>query len=281
MAPGSHHSFISRVHAALDTFHPTERRLAEAILNFPGQIASYTATELARMAGVSNATVTRFVRKIGYPSFEDARQAVRSEQGAGAALFRVGADGPGLENGLLRHLKQSCLNLEQTLSGTSTATVDAVVDRMITAPHLWVLGHRAGQPFARYLAWQVLQVRSGVTVLPRDGETMAESLAAVERDDCVILFALRRPPKLLAALSGQLARTNAAVAIIGDLNSLEDLPARWHLPCMTASAGPLFNHVGVMALCGLIASRVVERSGPRARRRLSRIEDIHEALDEL
>jgi DNA-binding MurR/RpiR family transcriptional regulator len=281
MTTGAHQSFVSRVHAALDTFHPTERRLAEAILNFPGQIASYTATELARMAGVSNATVTRFVRKIGYASFEDARQAVRSEQGAGAALFRVGADGSELENGFLRHLEQSRLNLDQTLAATNAAMIDAVVARMLAAPHLWVVGHRAAQPFARYLGWQVLQVRSGVAVLPRDGETMAESLAAIERDDCVILFALRRPPKLLPALAHQLARTGASVALVGDLNALEDLPARWHLPCQTASAGPLFNHVGVMALCGLLASCAVERSGPRARRRLSRIEDIHDSLDEL
>jgi DNA-binding MurR/RpiR family transcriptional regulator len=281
MASAQHHSFVSRVHGALDVLHPTERRLAEAILNVPGQIASYTATELARMAGVSNATVTRFIRKIGYLSFEDARHAVRSEQSAGAALFRVAGEGVALEEDLRRHLEQSRLNLDQTLTSTSVSTVDAVVERMLAAPQLWIFGHRAGQPFARYLAWQVLQVRSGVHVLPRDGETLAESLAAIEKDDCAIVFALRRPPRLLRALADQLARTGAGVALVGDLTRLEDLPARWHLPCQTSSAGPLFNHVGVMALCGLLASRIVERSGPRSRRRLSRIEDIHDSLDEL
>jgi DNA-binding MurR/RpiR family transcriptional regulator len=162
------------------------------------------------MAGVSNATVTRFIRKIGYLSFEDARHAVRSEQGAGAALFRVAGEGVALEDDLRRHLEQSRLNLDQTLTSTSVSTVDAVVERMLAAPQLWLFGHRAGQPFARYLAWQVLQVRSGVHVLPRDGETLAESLAAVEKDDCAIVFALRRPPRLLRALADQLARTGAA-----------------------------------------------------------------------
>jgi DNA-binding MurR/RpiR family transcriptional regulator len=281
MAPAQHPSFVSRVHAALDVLHPTERRLAEAILNVPGQIASYTATELARMAGVSNATVTRFIRKIGYTFLRGRapRRALRT--GAGAALFRVAGEGVALEEDLRRHLEQSRLNLDQTLTSTSVSTVDALVERMLTAPQLWLFGHRAGQPFARYLAWQVLQVRSGVHVLPRDGETLAESLAAVEKEDCAIVFALRRPPRLLHALADQLARTGAGVALVGDLNRLEDLPARWHLPCQTSSAGPLFNHVGVMALCGLLASRVVERSGPRSRRRLSRIEDIHDSLDEL
>ncbi len=281
MAPAQHQSFVSRVHTALEAVHPTERRLAEAILNVPGQIASYSATELARMAGVSNATVTRFVRKIGYASFEDARQAVRSEQTAGAALFRVAAEGLPLGDDLQRHLEQSRQNMDLTLAPAGVAKVEAVVERMLAAPRLWLFGHRAGYPFARYLGWQVLQVRAGVHVLPRDGETLAETLAGIETDDCVVVFALRRPPRVLPELIRQLARTGAAVAVIGDLNRLEEMPARWHLPCHTASAGPLFNHVGVMALCSLLASRAVERSGPRARRRLSQIEDIHDSLDEL
>jgi len=281
MAPAHQHSFVSRVHAIVDALHPTERRLAEAILNVPGQIASYSATELARMAGVSNATVTRFVRKIGYASFEDARQAVRSEQSAGAALYRVASEDSALGEDLLHHLEQSHHNLDQTLAPTSLAKVDALVERMLSAPQLWLFGHRAGYPFARYLAWQVLQVRTAVHVLPRDGETLAESLAAIEQDDCAVVFALRRPPKVLPDLLRQLARSGAAVALVGDLNRLEELSARWHFPCQTSSAGPLFNHVGVMALCSILASRAVERSGPQARRRLSRIEDIHDSLDEL
>lgn len=274
-------SFVSRIQSALDTLHPTEKRLAEVFLNLPGQISSYSATELAQIAGVSNASVTRFVRKIGYGSFDEARQAIRAEQSDGAALFRVGRDGDTIENGLERYFEQSRLNLEQTLSGLSEATIDALVDRMIAAPRLWLLGYRAGQPFARYLGWQVLQVRSDVTVLPRDGETLAESLAAIGRDDCVILFAMRRPPRILPQISAQLGRTGAAVAVIGDLAGIQELPARWHFSCRTASSGPLFNHVGVMALCGLLGSLVVEQIGPEGRQRLTRIEGLHDSLGEL
>lgn len=281
MAPDPSTSFLSRVQSALEALHPTERRLAEAILNFPGQIASYTATELAQMAGVSNATVTRFVRKIGYGSFEEARQAVRSEQSAGAALFRVEGAGEELKTELARHLEQSRVNLEQTLSLVDPGTLDALVDRMLNAPHLWVIGFRGGQSFARYLGWQVLQVRSGVTVLPRDGETLAESVAAIQPDDCVILFVLRRPSRIVTDLPEELEASGASVALIGDVPGLQDMPSRWRVPCATGSAGPLFNHVGVMAICNLLASRAVEKVGPEARRRLSRIESLHESLGEL
>jgi DNA-binding MurR/RpiR family transcriptional regulator len=205
---------------------------------------------------------------------------VRAEQTAGAALFRVG-DGAAPDHGLAPYLDQSRLDLEQTLTAIAPDTIDGLVARMIAARHLWVIGFRGGQPFARYLGWQVLQARSGVTVLPRDGETLAESIAAIAPDDLVILFALRRAPRLTRALPGELARTRAGVAVIGDLPGLSAMPAAWHLPCVTTSTGPLFNHVGVMAICGLLASRVVEQGGQAGRRRLSRIEDLHDSLGEL
>lgn len=282
MAMTSHQksSFLARIHDASDRLHPSERQLADAILNFPGQIASYSATELAGIAKVSNATVTRFVRKIGYASFDDARQAIRAEQIAGVALFRGAGEEPSNEK-LANHIEQSRLNVEHSLKPLDERVLQDLVSKMVTAPRLWLIGFRAGQPFARYLGWQIQQVRSNVTTLPRDGETLAESLAAIQEEDCVVLFALRRAPRVLKTLPNLLGETKAAVAVIGDMPGLETMPAHWHLPCQTRAAGPLFNHVGVMALCSLLASRAIEEAGAGGRLRLRAIEDLHESLDEL
>jgi DNA-binding MurR/RpiR family transcriptional regulator len=281
MSPSAKTSFVARIRNATPDLHRSELRLAETILNFPGQLASYTATELAQISGVSNATVTRFVRKIGYASFEEARQAVRAEQTAGTALFRVDHDGGPDKGHVARHREQSHLNIEQTLAGLDDHVIDDLVGSMIGARRLWLAGFRAGQPFARYLGWHILQVRSNVITLPREGETLAEHLAGIEASDCILFFAMRRPPSQMETLATHLAGTGAALAVIGDLAGLETLPARWHLPCVTTGTGPLFNHTGVMALCGLLASRTIEQAGSAGRQRLSEIEDIHASLDEL
>lgn len=281
MSPAPKMSFVSRIREAMPDLHPTEARLAEAILHFPGQIASYTATELAQMSGVSNATVTRFVRKIGYGSFEEARQAVRAEQMAGAALLRVNRENGPADGLLARHLAQAHDNLDRSLGALDGKDIAGLVAAMAKAERLWLIGFRAGQSFARYLGWQVLQVRSDVIALPRDGETLAESLAAIGPRDCVIVFALRRPPRMLDAVVAQLAQTGAAIALVGDLAGLDRMPARWHLPCSTAGAGALFDHSGVMALCGVLASGTMDQAGVAGRKRLSMIESIHDSLDEL
>ena len=274
-------SFVARVRAALGEFHPSERRLADVVLSVPGDMASYTATELAQLANVSNATVSRFVRKIGYASFDEARQAVRAEQHAGAPLFRFASDGAPLEGAVAAHLEQSRLNLERTAATTDPAAVDDLAGTLLEARRVRVGGFRAGQPMARYLGWQLQQVLEDVGVFPRDGETLAEALTTLGPADCAVLVVLRRAPALLSTALDAAHDTGAAVAVIGDLPELDRLPARWRFACVSPAPGPLLHHVAVMAVCNLVAARTIELSGPEGRRRMSRIEDVHARLGEL
>ena len=80
-------SFVGRVRDILHDLSPSERRLAEFALDFPGDLAGYSASELASLAHVSNATVTRFIRRLGYSNYEAARKQVRSEKKAGSPLL--------------------------------------------------------------------------------------------------------------------------------------------------------------------------------------------------
>ena len=281
MSSGARLSLVARIRDAMPEMHASERRLAEVVLSFPGDLASYTGTELARLANVSNATVSRFVRKLGYASFEEARQAARVEQRSGAPLFRFGSGTAPVDGTVAAHLEQSRLNLDRTLAVFDDGALDRVANALLGAPRIRLIGYRAGQPLARYLGWQLLQVLPDVAVLPRDGETLAEYLPVLGRGDCVVVIALRRAPTMLQSALEALADTGAETVVIGDLPGLSDLPGRWHLPCVTSAPGPLLNHVSVMAVCNLIAARVIELSGPAGRQRMSAIDDAHTGLGEL
>lgn len=272
-------SFLARVQGALGDMHPQERRLADLVLNFPGRLAGYTASEIAQLADVSNATVSRFFRKIGYQSFEEARQAVRYEQDSGSAFLRLETASGLLPETVASYLEQSQENLRLTLGEIDLADLDALAKSVAQAPRVWILGFRSGQPFARYLGWQVSQISLNVTVLPRDGETLAESLSLIGSQDCVILFALRRVPAITNRIQAALARRDIKVAIIGDAADVSAGDMRFH--CITAASGPLFNHVSVMAMCNLLAARVIELADVDSRAHMRDIEAWHTELDQL
>ncbi|MCV3273440.1 MurR/RpiR family transcriptional regulator [Roseobacter sinensis] len=274
-------SFISRVRASMADLHPSERRLAETVLNFPGDMAGYTASEVAELAGVSNATVSRFVRKIGYRSYEEARRAVRDAGRTGTALLRFGTAEGDPAHAVTAHLEQSRLNLEKTYNELDFKLVDDIVGSLHAAPKVWLAGFRAGYPLASYLAWQIGQVLPSVRLLPKPGETLAESAASFGATDVLIVLSLRRAPRTAASVVELAHDAGVHVGIIGDVAELEAMPARWRVACSTASKGPLLNHTSVLAVCNLIATRTLELAGPEGRQRMGRIEDIHDRLGEL
>ncbi len=282
-------SYIARIRSALPSLHPSERRLADTILSFPGEIASYSATELAQLANVSNATVTRFVRRLGYENFDQARQAARATQQAGAAVFRVSPSDQGPEAALMAQIAQGRQNVESSFAAISLAEIDDMADALLKAGRVWIIGFRTAQAFAVYLGAQVGQTVPNVTVLPAAGQTLAESLGSMAAGDVVIVFALRRTVRQLPALCRELRQAPARAALISDVipqsgadqSPFEaELSPDWRLRVQTAAPGPLFNHAAVLTLCHILATRTLERSGTTGRKRLLAIEALHDSLDE-
>ena len=56
---------MQRIHRAWEALPDGERRVAEHVLDSPGELALWPANELAARAGVSGATVSRFFRRLG------------------------------------------------------------------------------------------------------------------------------------------------------------------------------------------------------------------------
>jgi DNA-binding MurR/RpiR family transcriptional regulator len=102
----------------LPTLHPAERRLGEFLCDFPGELASYDAQELAHLANVSKATVSRFVHRLDYANYEEARRYAREEQSSGSRLFLSHPSDANPDASLLSAIEQGKANLDQTFSTT-------------------------------------------------------------------------------------------------------------------------------------------------------------------
>lgn len=274
-------SFLARVRATLPDLHPAERRLGEFVCEFPGELASYDAQELAKLANVSKATVSRFVRRLDYANYDEARKHAREEQRTGSRLFLTLPEKENPEGSLAANVAQGKANLDRTFGVITQREIDAVATTMLDARKTWVIGFRAGHPLADYLRWQLVQVLENVVSIPGGGETLGESLASVRPGDCVILFGLRRRVALVGAILDQLASSGAKILYITDEGADPDQRPDWHFRCHTAASGPLFSHVSVMALCHLLAMRAIELAGGKARTRLRSIESMNDQLGEL
>lgn len=274
-------SFLSRVRAILPELHPAERRLGDFVCDFPGEVASYSAQELAALAHVSKATVSRFVQRLGYDSYEEARRHARAERQTGSRLFLAAVADAEHEQSVGAHVSQSIHNLESTFISIGETQANSIAKAILGARKVWVIGFRASSAFAIYLQWQLTQVIEQVVAIPGGGQTLGEHLVSMSKDDVVIVFGLRRRVAMMDPLLQQVSKQKSRLLYITD----EGVPflngAEWHIRCQTLAPGPLFNHVSVMALCHLIVTRCIEHAGATGRSRLRNIESLNDALDEL
>lgn len=273
-------SFLSKVRKILPDLHPAELKLGKLVCDFPGEIASYSASELANLADVSNATVTRFVRRLGYTSYEEARRHARLEKDSGSRLYlnTLTVEAPHSPN---VYAQSDIKNIERTIEGLEEADIEALSNALLTSKKVSLIGFRVGAPLAQYLQWQLLQVIENTVMLPNSGQTLGENLAALTSEDIVILFGLRRRVSQFDTLLDVIGRSDAKLVLISDESLSTYNKADWHFRCSTLSSGPLFSHVGVMFLLNLIINRTIEAAGEQGRKRLATIECLNELLKEL
>ncbi|WP_347554158.1 MurR/RpiR family transcriptional regulator [Robbsia sp. KACC 23696] len=274
-------SFVSRIRAHLQALPSAERRLAEFVLDFPGDLASYTGAELSALADVSPATVSRFVRRLGYETYEEARRHVRDEKNSGSPLFLTAGDRHGDDSPLEAHALQGAQNLTSTFARLSPTMIDEVARAIVDARRVLVVGYRSSQAFASYFRWQIHQVVEQAIALPGPGETVGEYLASLEARDIVVLFGLRRRVPQTDSLLDHLAVLGVKTLYITDQYAPAHRGATWTIHCDTAAPGPLDNHAAVIGLCGLLATRIFAEAGNQGRRRLSAIESAHDAMGEM
>jgi DNA-binding MurR/RpiR family transcriptional regulator len=274
-------SFLTRVRQALPSLHPAERRLGEFVCDFPGELASYSGSELAQLAHVSKATVSRFVQRLGYESYEAARRHARAEKLTGSRLFLSTVSKQGAAPNMASHVAQGIANLEATFLSISDAQIDAVVAALLKARKVWVIGFRSSHPFASYLQWQLTQVIENIVAIPGAGQTMGEHLVSVGKRDLVIALGLRRRIARMDLILEQIRHQGAKLLYITDEGVPFQDGATWHFRCHSQAPGPLFNHTAVAAVCHILATRAIEKAGAVGRARLRAIETLNDELEEL
>lgn len=274
-------SFLARVRAALPGLHPAERRLGEFVCDFPGELASYSGVELAELANVSKATVSRFIKRLGYDNYEQARRHARAEKRTGSRLFLNSASKDLTTKSISAHISQTIANLEETFFSISDSQIDSLARSILSSKKVWVVGFRSSHAFASYLQWQLTQVVENIVAIPGSGQTMGEYLASFKPQDTVIFFGLRRRVANTAAMLAAIKKSKAKLAYITDEGVPFFKDAQWHFRCHSAAPGPLFNHVTVTAFCHLLTTRAIERAAKAGRDRLRDIESLNDSLGEL
>jgi DNA-binding MurR/RpiR family transcriptional regulator len=274
-------SLQARIQEQYAVLPGSERKVADLILDFPGEVAAYSATELAQLAGASKAAVTRLIRRLDYASFEEARRAARDAQTWGSPVYLLSkdADRGAFDARVQNHIEQDVRNITRTFEGIDEGTLEAIVDAIAGARRVWLFGHRNSHYLAGYLRWQLIQVRGDVHILPAPGETLAEYMAELRPDDLLVVLGFRRRIPDVERAMDSAAAAGVPVLLITDPTARLGSGATWTVRCEVRGEDLFDRYSAAMSFLHFLAVAVVARTGAAGRRRLALIEGRHEDLD--
>ena len=262
-----------RIALCHDALPPQERRAADALLTHLDDLATYRAAELASLAGVSKATMSRLFRSLGFADFDEVRDHVRALRVAGEPRRTEGTPS------LAGHATNEAEAIGRLLE---TAPIPQAVAMLAEARRVLVVGWRNSYPVALHLREQLAQIRDSVTIGPQPGQTVGEELAGIEADDVVVAVGFRRRPAVFSSFVGEAVHSGAAVIVLADPTGAPHLRrATLPLECPVQGALAFDSYAAAMSLVSVLADGVLERRGRAGRDRTSAVASAYDRLGEI
>ena len=205
------------------TLTRTDAEIAEYILAHLSTIGFQTSTTMAEEIGVSDTSVIRFIRKLGFKGYAD----FRSEMNARTAR-QIDRAQPDLNPGekylrTLEHLGSSSLisdvsqytlnNLQKSYAQLDQGMVEQIVDILLSSDRKYIAGFRGTACCAQYMASKLLFLTPHVVPILHADATAVENLLDITERDCLFLYSFPRYSEIARPLM-EIARESGAKVIL-------------------------------------------------------------------
>lgn len=199
---------LQRISDRMGSLSPKSRRIGDFILGNPRKVIFMTTRELSQAAGASEASVIRFVHRLGFPGYGDFLQELRDIIDTELTLLErvrlANMEAPEGER-LRRVVGSEIDNLKQLLEHLEMQTFNRAVDLLAGSPAVYVIGSRLSYTFSYYMGWSLTKIRGNVQILKGSDSTCIDWLTIAPRESLVVIFATTRYPNELIR-TGRLAR---------------------------------------------------------------------------
>ena len=211
----------TRLTEASQSASKADRALAGYMLAQLATIPFETAASLAEKVAVSEPTVGRFCRTLGYSSFKDLKAHLRQDMGdqpwlIGDRLRELQARNRAGEDQLVRGMELEMAALVAVYELAQSDEWADVVKRLATVGTVFATGFQTERGMAQVFANQLQYLRDGVELLDLAGGNFAQVLARDNTDAALVIFEARRYSRLARDLAVAAEAAGIPVTLITD-----------------------------------------------------------------
>ncbi|GAA0992700.1 MurR/RpiR family transcriptional regulator [Subtercola frigoramans] len=279
-----------RIDESYGDLSPQEQRAADFILDHLADLAVYNASELARLSGVSKATVSRLFRSLGFSDAQEVRDHARALRNQGVPIGGISLGEPQAEGGLPAgtsaalnsHIEQELSNIRTALLAVTDGRVAEAARILAAARRVVVIGLRNSYPVALHLRQQLIQGLDDVRLAPQPAQSIGEELAGLGPEDAVVIVGFRRRPSGFTRVVDAVRHRAVPLVLIADSSAgrFADDASVW-LDCPVDSVSALDSYAAANSLVALLASETLGVAATGSRTRISSINRLYGDLGEL
>ena len=267
----------------------TQKVIAEYILDNASEACFMTSTEIALKLGVSESSVIRFSRTIGFAGFMDFQKALRkdyqdkvlsisssitvpSQRIAKQAKLESSADY------INRHFKNAAHNLEEIFIQNSIQTFEQAADTIISSKHKYIAATRGNICLADYFILYLKQMVPHVTMTTTTTMSPIDHMCNISQTDCLILFSFPRY-SLQDKVTAEMAHdAGASIIVITDKPSSELAQYATVLLTVPVDSNTFFNS---MIAPQFVSEALLETISHKAKGIEKRLDTIDKYLSKL
>lgn len=270
-----------RVKERLADLTRSERRIGEHLVKNPLDAAFLAAARLSDLVGVSESSVLRFARSLGYPSYpalqleiqEEIRQ--RLTRNAPQRLQDAAARASNEVNVLVAALGTDVRNLQLTRQLVDERAFGACVEQLAHRQRVIVVGMRGAAPAAEFLGYSLNLLRPRVVVLVHQADMLGDQLMDLSKDDVLICYAFSRQ-SVHTVKAAELAKRAGALVLSVTDDPLSPVAVRSDHALVVATQSEAFiqSYTAAVAITHAILAAVGHRLQVSAMQRLTEIESV-------
>ena len=199
--------------------------------------------QISEGCGVSSASVSRFIKKLGYENFTQYRKAaqddisLRLQSPIKRYKSKLNEDSGGFKS----HFRNCIANLEETMLRLTEADFTAVVEALVGAKTLYVAGGASAQVMAKYFTLLSSYIRKQVKCLSPDISTIAHNLSDMQSGDVLLLISQQRSSSVTTKLAALFKAKGCQVVLLSDKQSSPIMPFTTHALVVHSDSDSLFN----------------------------------------
>lgn len=272
-------ALTARIKEHLTKMTRSERLIGDHLVKHALDAAFLPAARLGELIGVSESSIFRFSKSLGYASYQELQLELQHEvreritMNTPARLQQAVTREPTGGNTLSAAIETDIHNLRITHQQIEPAVFDTIVTLLCEARRVVTVGMRGAAPLAQLFAYSLNLLRPGVSTLAHQSETLPDQLIDLDSQDVMVGFAYSR--QALRTISAvELAKRTGArtIAVTDDPLSPIALRSDHSLLVATESEAFIQSYTAACAVVHMLVAAVGKALHSSAMERLKAIE---------